>query len=106
MTSYNPLNEEHWLAQYRAFAELYEVEKFDQLVALYNVYELTCFMPANPTAAEKQIFNNLIGVTTESGYMDYQRSNNTFELIMQWQEKCGRFDDLALSLGAARQETL
>ncbi|WP_448518161.1 hypothetical protein [Rhodoflexus sp.] len=99
--AYNPANEDHWLAQYRAFAEIYEVEKFDQLVALYNVYDLICFLPAQPTAEQKRIFNSLIGVTAESGYMDYQRSNNTFELIMQWQEESGSFDNYTLPFCAA-----
>lgn len=95
--SYNPANEAHWIEQYRAFAALYEVEKFDELVNLYNVYDLTCFLPASPTAEDKQILNQLIGVTAESGYMDYQRSNNTFELIMQWQERRGNYDNHAIS---------
>ncbi|MCS7018169.1 MAG: hypothetical protein RMJ87_03465 [Cytophagales bacterium] len=101
--SYNPANEAHWIEQYRAFADLYEVEKFDELVALYHVYDLICFLPATPTAEDKQVFNSLIGVTAESGYMDYQRSNNTFELIMQWQERRGNYDRHALSFRIANE---
>jgi len=86
-------NDKHQLQQYQAFAELYEIEDFEQFVKMYDVFELVSFMPAQPTARERKLFNELLGASAESGYMDYQRSNNTFELIMQWQEQSGRFDN-------------
>jgi hypothetical protein len=82
-------NEAPRMPLYREFAEIYEVKDLETLVRLYDVHELMSFMPSQPTAEQKEIFNQLMGVTIPSGYMDYQKSNNTFELIMQWQEKTG-----------------
>ena len=84
-------HDKHHLAQYKAFCELYEIEDLESFVRLYDIFELVSFMPANPTTEEKKVLNELVGTRTESGYMDYQRSNNTFELIMQWQERTGNF---------------
>jgi hypothetical protein len=77
----------HHIDKYKAFCDLYEIENFEQFVKLYDIYELVAFLPANPTADDKKILNSLNGTHIESGYTDYQRSNNTFELIMLWQEK-------------------
>ncbi len=45
------------------------------------------FFPPKPTEKEKAALQRLIGVKGETyGYMDYVKSNNTFELIMQWRE--------------------
>ncbi|MEM6261232.1 MAG: hypothetical protein AAGI38_01900 [Bacteroidota bacterium] len=84
---------------YKEFAHRYEISQFEQFVALYDVNELMDFMPSNPSEDQKQIFNELIGVGCETGYMDYAKSNNTFELIMQWQERTGYTGPLAVNLG-------
>ncbi|MCI4669061.1 MAG: hypothetical protein MRZ79_13080 [Bacteroidia bacterium] len=85
--------EKHRLERYRNFALLYKLpeEKFEQFVALYEISELEAFMTPEPTLKERQIFSELIGVQGVAGYMDYIKSNNTFELIMQWQEQTGNF---------------
>jgi hypothetical protein len=79
------------LDKYQEFCELYGITDLVQFVKLYDIYELVAFMPPNPTASEKAAFQQLVGTTTESGYMDYQRTNNTFELLMQWVEATGNF---------------
>ncbi len=84
-------HDQHHLAQYQAFASLYGIENLEQLVKLYDIFELVAFMPANPTNRQKEALQELIGVEAPLGYMDYYRSGNTFELIMQWQEKTGDF---------------
>ena len=85
--------EKHRIERYRNFASLYKLpdEKFEQFVELYEVDELESFMPPQPNRKERQIFRELIGVRGTEGYMDYIKSNNTFELIMQWQEQTGNF---------------
>jgi|GEM_PF-2034954 len=93
----NLVNDQHHLDKYRAFCELYEIIDFVQFVQLYDIYELVSFLPAQPTAQEKQWLNELNGAIAESGYLDYQRSTNTFELIMQWQERTGNFDRHSIS---------
>jgi hypothetical protein len=92
-------HDQHHLDKYRAFCDLYGIEDFVQFVRLYDIYELVSFLPAQPTEAEKRLLNELNGAVAESGYLDYQRSTNTFELIMQWQERTGNFDRHALSFG-------
>ncbi len=82
----------HHLDKYKAFCALYGIEDLVQFVKLYDIFELVSFLPAQPTEEEKRILHELIGVQNESGYLDYQRSTNTFELIMQWQERLQRFD--------------
>jgi hypothetical protein len=84
-------NDAHHLDKYKAFCELYEIKDFEKFVRLYDIYELTCFLPAQPDHRDKVLLNELNGVTAESGYLDYTRSTNTFELIMQWQERRGQF---------------
>lgn len=79
------------LEKYKAFCDLYEIEDVEEFVKLYDIFELVSFLPAQPTQEEKNTLQELVGVVNESGYMDYQRSTNTFELIMQWQEKLGQF---------------
>ncbi|GAB4402357.1 MAG: hypothetical protein OHK0053_26230 [Microscillaceae bacterium] len=73
----------------RFFCEVYQIEEPERLKRLYDIDELWLNMPAQPTQAEKQALQELIGVQGVSGYMDYVRSNNTFELMMQWREKTG-----------------
>jgi hypothetical protein len=73
--------------KYEAFCRIYGIEDILTVVKLYDIFELVSFFPPKPTEHEKKVLQSLIGIQAESGYMDYQRSNNTFELIMQWQEQ-------------------
>jgi hypothetical protein len=82
----------HHLSDYQAFADKYGITDLVTFVRTYDIYELTAFMPPAPTPTEKTIFAELIGVNAESGYMDFARSNNTFELMMQWQERTNNLD--------------
>ncbi len=86
--------EKHRIEKYRNFATSYKVpeDKFESFVALYDIDELESFMSPNPSEKDCQVFSELIGVKGVQGYMDYIKSNNTFELIMQWQEQTGNFD--------------
>lgn len=81
----------HHLDKYKAFQDLYDIDDLEKLVKLYDIYELVSFLPPSPTPKQKEVLNQLIGVTSESGYMDFTRSTNTFELIMRWQEETGNF---------------
>ncbi|MCC5943868.1 MAG: hypothetical protein JJT94_02965 [Bernardetiaceae bacterium] len=76
--------------QCQRFCEVYGIDKPEELLRLYEVDELMCFMPATPSEAEKKALQELVGLRWDDpyyGYMDYHKSNNTFELIMQWREK-------------------
>ena len=84
-------HDQHHLDKYKAFAELYGIEDLETFVRLYDIFELVSFMPSEPTEAQKKALQELIGVEAPFGYMDYYRSGNTFELVMQWQEKTGDF---------------
>jgi hypothetical protein len=84
------------LPQYRNFCEAYGLEPFEVVVALYDVDELTAHLPPSPTEAQKAALQKLIGTTGVPGYMDYIKSNNTFELIMRWQESTQSFEDNAI----------
>jgi len=42
-------------------------------------------MPTNPNPHQKQIFQSLIGITGERGYLDYQKSNNTYAIVREFQ---------------------
>ncbi len=53
---------------------------------------LQAFMPIVPTEKEKQVFNELIGVTGVEGYLDHRKAHNTFELIMLWREQTGNWE--------------
>ena len=69
------------------FCRVYDIKDAQKIESLYEIGELLIFMPPNPTAFEKQVFQKLIGVQGEVGYLDYNKSNNTFELLMQWREQ-------------------
>ncbi len=59
---------------------------------LYEVEEVVLFLPPNPTEEEKIALQELIGLKGVTyGYMDYVKSNNTFELIMQWKDKLANY---------------
>ena len=83
--------EKHRLERYVSFSKAYQIQDFDIFVELYDIDELAIFMPIVPSEKEIQIFNELIGTIGTPGYMDYEKSNNTFELIMQWREKTGNY---------------
>ncbi|MDP5172777.1 MAG: hypothetical protein NWR72_21240 [Bacteroidia bacterium] len=90
--------EKHRLSDYKAFAERYGISDLETLVGLYEIDDLQSFLPPNPSPHEKAVLNELIGVKgVTGGYMDYQKSNHTFELIMQWQEATNNHDNNAIS---------
>ncbi|GAB4347023.1 MAG: hypothetical protein OHK0038_27070 [Flammeovirgaceae bacterium] len=94
MQTLNPKNiphDIHHLDKYLFFCELYGIEDVEQFVKLYEIDELLCFMPSTPNEQERKALQELVGVESPMGYMDYNRTNNTFELIMQWQEKLNHF---------------
>ena len=71
-----------------SFATTYGITDIATFDKLYEVEELALFLPANPTEVEKQALQELIGIQGLTyGFMDYVKSNNSFELIMQWKEK-------------------
>jgi hypothetical protein len=86
--------EKHRLERYETFAEEYAIpkEKFETFVGLYEIDDLQSFLPPKPTGKQRQVLNELIGVKGVQGYMDYEKSQHTFELIMQWQEQMASFD--------------
>ncbi|QHT68240.1 hypothetical protein GXP67_17130 [Rhodocytophaga rosea] len=70
------------------FCQAYEIEEVELLGRLYEIDELILFLPPQPTVEEKKILQALLGLQGETyGYMDWVKSNNTFELIMQWREQ-------------------
>lgn len=93
--------EKHRLHRYEQFAASYGIQDLETLVRLYEIDDLEAFLPVHPAESEKMALQALIGVEGEEGYMDYQKSNHTFELIMQWQEQTGNQDQTALSFGSA-----
>ena len=89
-------HDKHHLDKYQAFCSLYGIEDWEKVVQLYDIFELVSFFPAHPTEEEKKALQEVLGATAESGYMDFKRSNNTFELVMQWQEKTESWDHTAI----------
>ncbi len=72
------------------FFNSYDIEDIEAFSELYEIDELVLFLPQNPTPAEKKVLQELLGLRGVTyGYMDWVKSNNTFELIMQWREKTG-----------------
>jgi hypothetical protein len=72
------------------FCQLYGIQDMDSLDRLYEIDELILFLPPYPSDTEKKILQELLGLQGETyGYMDWIKSNNTFELIMQWREQTG-----------------
>lgn len=84
------------LPQYRNFCEAYGIEQFEVMVALYDIDELSAHLPHQPSEAQQKALQEVIGTTGVPGYMDYIKSNNTFELIMRWQEKLQNFEANAI----------
>ncbi|MEM6764356.1 MAG: hypothetical protein AAF824_13365 [Bacteroidota bacterium] len=89
--------EKHRLERYHSFAKTYHIQDFELFVELYDIDELSAFMPTVPTEKEMYILNELIGTMGTPGYMDYEKSNNTFELIMQWREQTGNYGDFQVN---------
>lgn len=79
--------------QYETFCQLYEIDQVDLVEELYEIDTLISFLPSQPSEADKKNLQKLVGTTQESGYWDYQRSNNTLELIMQWRESTQNFGE-------------
>ncbi len=70
------------------FCQAYGIKDADQFDGLYEIDEIVLFLPPEPTETEKSALLEVIGAQGVTyGYVDYQKSNNTFELIMQWREK-------------------
>ena len=81
------------MAAYHQFAERYAIDDFDTFLRLYDVHELMAYLPPHPTPVQREALNALIGTTGETyGYLDWIKSNNTFELIMRWQERTQYLD--------------
>ena len=80
-------NETHRISRYQTFSRLYQIKHFDLFVSLYDIDELLNFMPTNPNSMQKHVLNELIGVRGAAAYLDYEKSNNTFELITRFQQK-------------------
>ncbi len=74
------------------FCQAYGIKDTDQFDGLYEIDEIVLFLPPEPTETEKSALLEVIGAQGVTyGYVDYQKSNNTFELIMQWREKTGNW---------------
>ena len=76
------MNEAH-----QQFCEAYGIEDPPYFAKLYELDEIVLFLPSRPSEEERDALLNLIGLQGETyGFLDYAKSNNTFELIMQWRE--------------------
>ncbi len=74
------------------FCQSYGIKDADWFDGLYEIDEIVLFLPPEPTETEKAALLDVIGAQGVTyGYVDYQKSNNTFELIMQWREKTGNW---------------
>lgn len=72
------------------FYQTYEIQDAELFSSLYDIDELILFLPSQPTQAEKKALQQISGVQGVTyGYIDWIKSNNTFELIMQWRERTG-----------------
>ena len=86
-----PEFEKHRQAAYEDFARRYSLADPAKLASLYDINELNDFLPPSPTDDQKAIISRLVGLEgVPSGYIDYQKSNNTFELLMQYTEETGQ----------------
>ncbi len=77
--------------EFLAFCQKYQLTDPARIAKLYEIEELLMYLPSEPSLEEQTALQKLIGVEGVSGYMDYIKSGNTFELIMQWREATGNF---------------
>ena len=79
---------------YAPFCEKWEIENVEKVEKLYDLESLKAFLPEHPTEEDKAALQSVLGAGFDHfyGYIDYQKSTNTFELIMQWREKTGKFE--------------
>lgn len=94
------------LKDYERFAELYSIpeERFRLFVHLYDIDELQAAVPEYPTVAQREAFNKVLGAEGVSAYLDYYKTANTFELVMQWQEELDDFSRHAMSFNDFSEE--
>ena len=75
---------------HQQFLQTYRIADPVAFARQYDLDELLLFLPPAPTPAERLALQDLVGVEGVTyGFMDYVKSNHTFELIMQWREKTG-----------------
>ena len=81
-------------SSYASFCKKWEIENIEKVERLYDLESLKSFLPDFPTEEDKKALKSVLGVAFDHfyGYIDYQKSTNTFELIMQWREKTGKFE--------------
>lgn len=79
---------------YALFCQRWNIDDVQKVEQLYHLEDLKSFLPDEPTEKDKIALNSVLGASFDNfyGYMDYQKSTNTFELIMQWREKTGKFE--------------
>lgn len=74
------------------FCATYGITDVETFSRLYELDELLLFLPPHPNLFEQQVLQELIGTQGVTyGYLDWVKSNNTFELIMQWRERTGNW---------------
>lgn len=79
---------------YTLFCQRWNIEDVKKVEKMYHLEDLKSFLPDEPTEEDKIALNSVLGASFDDfyGYIDYQKSTNTFELIMQWREKTGKFE--------------
>ena len=79
---------------YTLFCQRWNIEDVKKVEDMYHLEDLKAFLPDEPTKEDTLALNSVLGASFDNfyGYMDYQKSTNTFELIMQWREKTGKFE--------------
>lgn len=87
-------NSENNTNDYTLFCKKWNIEDIKKVEQLYHLEDLKTFLPQEPTEKDKAVLNSVLGASFDNfyGYMDYQKSTNTFELIMQWREKTGKWE--------------
>ncbi len=71
------------------FCKKWSIDDVKKILQVYHLEELKEFLPKQPNEKDKIILNSILEKSFDNfyGYMDYQKSKNTFELIMKWREK-------------------
>ena len=87
-------NSEQNINGYALFCQQWNIDDIKKVEEMYHLEDLKAFLPDEPTEKDKIALNSVLGASFDNfyGYMDYQKSTNTFELIMQWREKTGKFE--------------